>query len=559
MSLSKNDSGSLGLLLSAFIVVLVAGIAIVASSGGSALQVKKSSSRNLAAVIHAAGTPFSPTSLNVTDNGDLSISATWVEPTKPGDFPVTSYVFYYSTVVGKDTVTQTATTDKTNITVSGLTSGVSYDFYVAAVNKTGEGADSEPVTLVISEAEPVEEFSFSDVLVSVAEDGKSANLSWATSAKSFYSLVYSPINNSEKGKTLVESKESAESHSLDISNLATCSKYFYFLDAIADSEGGEVTQTSGQFSTAGCKGGSTILSITSDNVTDAKSASLQTNGGTKRIAVAAPAALKAGQPDVFIQAAKLEKESVKNAISAPTGKIWAGDAYSLKAFDSEVQEINESFDKDVEVSIDVAEADVADLDFDSLTIYHYEDGSGWQPLSSCSKEISGGIVTITCTTTSFSIFGVFGNESTPEPEPESQGGGSSSGSLPVVVTEETPVSNVENSLSVNSSNNKKPEVVVVKSETKNKGNFTKDLWFGLKDAEVKALQQSLNQLGFELSKSGAGSAGSETEYFGPLTKAALIKFQEAHKKEVLSPYGLTSGTGYFGPYSRATMKILLEM
>ena len=42
-----------------------------------------------------------------------------------------------------------------------------------------------------------------------------------------------------------------------------------------------------------------------------------------------------------------------------------------------------------------------------------------------------------------------------------------------------------------------------------------------------------------------------TGYFGPITKAALIKFQERYSEDILKPLNLEKGTGYFGPKSRA--------
>ncbi|MEZ4113960.1 MAG: peptidoglycan-binding protein [Candidatus Paceibacterota bacterium] len=89
--------------------------------------------------------------------------------------------------------------------------------------------------------------------------------------------------------------------------------------------------------------------------------------------------------------------------------------------------------------------------------------------------------------------------------------------------------------------------------------LTKDLWYGIKDLEVKILQKSLNKLGFSLAETGPGSLGSETNFFGPLTRSALIKFQEKYSEKVLAPYNLDKGTGYFGEYSRSTMNSLLGM
>jgi peptidoglycan hydrolase-like protein with peptidoglycan-binding domain len=71
-------------------------------------------------------------------------------------------------------------------------------------------------------------------------------------------------------------------------------------------------------------------------------------------------------------------------------------------------------------------------------------------------------------------------------------------------------------------------------------------------ADVKRLQVFLNAQGFIVAKKGAGSPGHETTYFGPATKAALMKFQMAHKAQILDPQGLNAPSGFFGP---ASMKV----
>jgi peptidoglycan hydrolase-like protein with peptidoglycan-binding domain len=38
-----------------------------------------------------------------------------------------------------------------------------------------------------------------------------------------------------------------------------------------------------------------------------------------------------------------------------------------------------------------------------------------------------------------------------------------------------------------------------------------------------------------------------TTYFGEKTKQAVIKLQNAYKDAILTPAGLSQGTGYFGP------------
>lgn len=74
-------------------------------------------------------------------------------------------------------------------------------------------------------------------------------------------------------------------------------------------------------------------------------------------------------------------------------------------------------------------------------------------------------------------------------------------------------------------------------------NFASDLTVGVKSDDVKCLQQYLNSAGYQVAASGSGSSGSETTYFGSLTRAAVAKWQAAN--------GVSPAAGYFGSRSRA--------
>ncbi len=77
--------------------------------------------------------------------------------------------------------------------------------------------------------------------------------------------------------------------------------------------------------------------------------------------------------------------------------------------------------------------------------------------------------------------------------------------------------------------------------------FTKQLKPNQTDSDIKQLQIFLNSdPNTQVAKSGAGSPGKETNFFGLLTKKAVIKFQEKYAKEVLAPWGLKKGTGVVG-------------
>lgn len=83
--------------------------------------------------------------------------------------------------------------------------------------------------------------------------------------------------------------------------------------------------------------------------------------------------------------------------------------------------------------------------------------------------------------------------------------------------------------------------------------FSQSLRIGEVAEDVRRLQIFLNSRGFVLAKNGPGSPGRETNFFGPLTKAALMKFQTVYGSEILEPLGLKIATGFFGP---ATQKVV---
>jgi len=87
--------------------------------------------------------------------------------------------------------------------------------------------------------------------------------------------------------------------------------------------------------------------------------------------------------------------------------------------------------------------------------------------------------------------------------------------------------------------------------------FARALKVGMRGEDVRILQILLNtDAETRIVASGAGSPGNETDYFGPATKRALIKFQEKYRAEVLTPVGLTAGTGFFGEKTRAKASAL---
>lgn len=72
--------------------------------------------------------------------------------------------------------------------------------------------------------------------------------------------------------------------------------------------------------------------------------------------------------------------------------------------------------------------------------------------------------------------------------------------------------------------------------------FVRDLTIGSKGEDVRELQKFLNSHGFPVAKTGTGSKGRESDYFGKLTQQALIRYQKANS--------IFPAIGYFGSITR---------
>jgi peptidoglycan hydrolase-like protein with peptidoglycan-binding domain len=78
-----------------------------------------------------------------------------------------------------------------------------------------------------------------------------------------------------------------------------------------------------------------------------------------------------------------------------------------------------------------------------------------------------------------------------------------------------------------------------------------NLYYGMKNSqEVNCLQQFLKN-------QGVYPEGLVTGNFGNLTLAAVIRFQEKYKSEILTPVKLEKGTGFVGLMTRSKINQIL--
>jgi hypothetical protein len=84
--------------------------------------------------------------------------------------------------------------------------------------------------------------------------------------------------------------------------------------------------------------------------------------------------------------------------------------------------------------------------------------------------------------------------------------------------------------------------------------FAKTLKYNQTSDEVKYLQIILK---VEVGEPTYPEDVPATGFFGPITKAAVIEFQEKYSSEILAPWGITKGTGLVGKTTRAKLNELL--
>lgn len=83
--------------------------------------------------------------------------------------------------------------------------------------------------------------------------------------------------------------------------------------------------------------------------------------------------------------------------------------------------------------------------------------------------------------------------------------------------------------------------------------FIQHLGLGSKGSDVRYLQIFLNNQGRAIYPESL-----ITGYFGPLTKAALSRFQEKYAQEILAPWQISHGTGFMGATTRFKINQLLK-
>lgn len=258
--------------------------------------------------------------------------------------------------------------------------------------------------------------------MSLSVASTSASLSWSTSENSSETFSYGLTTSYGQSSTL-DSYPRATSHSINLSNLTACTQYHYQIVS-TDLAGNQGTATDTTFTTSGCTGSASVIATQTNDVTDASGGSLSLLSAGKGLALTIPAG-SAGA-DANFQIKQLDTTATLSTTATPSGNLLVGNyLYDLKALSDPSTKIS-SFNHPLTVTLSYGSADVVGVDESTLKIYRWDDAS-WHELSSCTVDTTA--KTVSCTTTAFSVFGLFYSGTitpTPSPSPSTNNSGSSS-------------------------------------------------------------------------------------------------------------------------------------
>jgi peptidoglycan hydrolase-like protein with peptidoglycan-binding domain len=366
----------------------------------------------------------------------------------------------------------------------------------------------------------------------------SSDIVWTTNEPASSRIAYSADTTYSSHTSESDTGTRVTDHRVALSGLVGCTNYHYKAVS-ADAAGNYATSSAAAFTTAGCPGGAEPSAATSTQVVVSSTSSAALTNTDRTFTVDTPADFTATSSSVIIQIKSMPTYPVLGSIGTPSADLSsaASIVFDVTALIDNTT-VLDSFDAPVTITYRYTDADIEGLDENTLTMYHYHDGA-WLPLDNCS--VDTGANTISCSASSFSTFAIFGLPLAPV-----------SGSA-----HRTPGTSIQSRVMNLISLGKTDEADALKdewywlfpqtarAESASSSLSVRDLELGMTGEDVRALQRLLNANGFTLAASGAGAPGSETDYFGALTRAAVTAYQKAN--------GVAPTVGYFGPLTRASM------
>lgn len=464
-----------------------------------------------------------------------STSATTATITWTTDESATSTVFYGTTSsYGLSSTTLTAGTSH-SFSLSGLTAATVYYFYASSTDASGNTSTSSQQTFLTAGG-------VTPTSIEITTATTTATITWTTADAASTKVSFGPTTN--LGSTTIEKDISPRvtSHSMTLVNLPRCALLNFTVTS--RSTGDTATSSNATFTTKGCVGGGSITSSQFGAITTSAGGSVTND----RMTINVPTSFTSTSSAATFQAHKLDATTFFSTAGNPTGKNRAGSTvFNLKALTDATTTLS-SFTAPVEVSLTYEDSEITNIDEDSLWMYRY-DGTDWNPLSNCT--VAKNSNTVTCTTTQFSDFSLFGDEGTNEEDSNGDTEERTTRSSGSIVDRYNNLIKIGNEAAAITLKKQWPQLFPIEerkiAQTVTIPSITsvRDLEYGMSGDDVKEIQNLLISKNTGPKARALMLAGA-TGYFGPMTKAAVIEFQL--DRAIYPPYG------YFGPRTRASLK-----
>lgn len=356
--------------------------------------------------------PSAPASLSSATPSLTGINATWSAVTD-GLSGLSHYVWTILTSVGGE-VDNGVTSSLTY--VRALAEGV-YTFLVSAVDNAGNSSTQSSVQVIVDYANPI----ISSVS-SAVNSSTSATLTWTTDDTTTSRVRYGIGSTSALATSQTDTSPRVTSHSVSLSSLSACATYDYVVESI-DVASKIATSSAASFTTTGCLGSASVVDQDEAPVS-------QSSGGTSTLSfsggdveLTAPAATAV--VDTTFQIKRIGTDAVIAAAPfASSSSVVSGYTFDFSALTATGSAVH-LFDEPVDIVIGYSSTVASNYDVTTLFIATWT-GTEWSPLSDCSVNTT--TREVSCSTTHFSTFGLFGTEQTPTPTPSPSSNNSSSGS-----------------------------------------------------------------------------------------------------------------------------------
>lgn len=387
---------------------------------------------------------------------------------------------------------------------------------------------------------------FSEILdisnISTASIGNtSGTISWNTNVGATSQVIYG-LSSSYGFETLEVSGPNT-SHSVTLTDLVPCARQ-YFKVVSEDEYGTSTSESGGYFSTTGCAQSSLSGSGAEESINRLSGGEIELTNNTSVATLVVPDNYHTRSATFQIN--KLDTGSV----TVPSGKgIVDENAFSLIALDEDGEQLEE-FDETITFEVEYGDGTASMYDENTLDVYRYNTGTSSWDAKNCTLDTN--TRTLTCSLSSFSMYGVFG---------DLQGGttGNSSSNSSAQSSVRSRVRNLiamgntdlaQKMMSDNPhlfistlSNIASPVVPLINNATitSPNGTVSQDLYIASEGEMVKKLQEFLIRVNTGPSAEELRRVGA-TGYFGQYTRNALIEYQKS--------VSIKPTSGYFGEITR---------